>query len=187
MQRLSKYPSYEYALLADLGRILGKAGAPGMPWELTLGDDAAIRRCGKGERLVVTADIAVENVHFTRATATFEEIGFRTMAANVSDCAAMAALPEAAFVQLVFPRGGKATAENTRALYRGFAAACRTWGFRLRRRRPVGRPVLDNRHHAHRPGPASRQTAHAHRRQDRRRALADRLSRPQRRRVRRAQ
>ena len=44
-------------------------------------------------------------LHFTTRTMSFEEIGYRSMAANVSDCAAMASLPEAALVQLVFPIG----------------------------------------------------------------------------------
>lgn len=125
------YPSGEYKLLEELKKILGPAAAPGGQYELTLGDDAAIRRSVRGERMVLTADIAVEGVHFTPDIMTFEEIGFRTMAANVSDCAAMAALPEAALVQLVFPRKSRNLRKNIIALYRGFAEACRKWNFKL--------------------------------------------------------
>ena len=125
-----KSPSGEHALLARLGKILGPAAAAGDPWPLTLGDDAAIRLCRSNERMVVTADISVENVHFTTDSMSFAEIGFRTMASNVSDCAAMAAQPEAAIVQLVFPKEPTA-ARKTEALYRGFAEACRKWNFRL--------------------------------------------------------
>jgi thiamine-monophosphate kinase len=126
-----EYPSGEYELLSSLGKILGRSAAKGKPYPLTLGDDAAVRFCTPGERLVFTADIAVENVHFTTATASFEEIGFRCMAANVSDCAAMAALPEAALVQLVFPSGDASITRKSEALYHGFAEACRKWKFRL--------------------------------------------------------
>ncbi|MGA2508159.1 MAG: thiamine-phosphate kinase [Chitinispirillaceae bacterium] len=125
------YPSGEYKLLEELKKILGPAAAPGGRYELTLGDDAAIRRSVRGERMVLTADISVEGVHFTPDIMTFEEIGFRTMAANVSDCAAMAALPEAALVQLVFPRKARNLQKNIIALYRGFAEACRKWNFKL--------------------------------------------------------
>jgi thiamine-monophosphate kinase len=125
------YPSGEYKLLEELKKILGPAAAPGGQYELTLGDDAAIRRSVRGERMVLTADIAVEGVHFTPGAMTFKEIGFRTMAANVSDCAAMAALPEAALVQLVFPRKARNLQKNIIALYRGFAEACRKWKFKL--------------------------------------------------------
>ncbi len=125
------YPSGEYKLLNSLGKILGRAAAPGKPYPLTLGDDAAIRLCAQNERLVFTTDIAVENVHFTTRTMSFEEIGYRSMAANVSDCAAMASLPEAALVQLVFPSGDPSLQARCEALYRGFAKACRKWKFRI--------------------------------------------------------
>jgi thiamine-monophosphate kinase len=125
------YPSGEYKLLEELKKTLGPAAAPGGSYELTLGDDAAIRQGVRDERLVLTADIAVEDVHFTTDAMTFKEIGFRTMAANVSDCAAMAALPEAALVQLVFPRKARNLQKSSIALYRGFAEACRKWNYKL--------------------------------------------------------
>jgi thiamine-monophosphate kinase len=125
------YPSHEYRLLSGIRKILGSAAVPGGPYELTLGDDAAIRRSIHGEHIVLTADIAVEDVHFTADTMSFKEIGFRAMVANVSDCAAMAALPEAALVQLVFPRKARDVQKNIIALYRGFAEACRKWNFKL--------------------------------------------------------
>jgi len=125
------YPSREYELIAGLGKILASAARRGGPYQLTLGDDAAVRLCAAGERLVLTADIAVENVHFTTHTMSFEEIGFRCMASNVSDCAAMASVPEAALVQLVFPTGDSSIKRKSEALYRGFAMACRKWKFRF--------------------------------------------------------
>jgi thiamine-monophosphate kinase len=129
-------PSGEYKLLSEIQKALGPVGAPGGLWELTLGDDAAVRRSAPGHGcMVLTADIAVENVHFsvhfTKASMSFEEIGFRAMASNVSDCAAMAALPEAALVQLVFPENSVNLQKNIVALYRGFAEACRKWHVRI--------------------------------------------------------
>ncbi|MBN2188819.1 MAG: thiamine-phosphate kinase [Chitinispirillaceae bacterium] len=129
--KAKNYPSGEYKLLEELKKTLGPACLPGGHYELTPGDDAAVRRGANGERLVLTADIAVEDVHFTTDALSFEEIGFRAMAANVSDCAAMAALPEAALVQLVFPAGAKNLQKNIVGLYKGFAKACRRWNFKL--------------------------------------------------------
>jgi thiamine-monophosphate kinase len=126
-----KYPSGEYKLLEAVKKTLGGCAAPGGRFALTLGDDAAVRRCGRGERQILTADIAVEKVHFTTDIMTFEEIGFRAMAANVSDCAAMAALPEAALVQLVFPEKANNLQKDIIGLYHGFAQACRKWKFKL--------------------------------------------------------
>ena len=125
------YPSHEYKLLTGIRKILGPAAAPGGRYELTLGDDAAIRHSVSGERLVLTADIAVEGIHFTTDSVSFKEIGFRTMAANVSDCAAMAALPEGALVQLVFPGKAHNLQKDIEAVYQGFAEACRKWNFKV--------------------------------------------------------
>lgn len=129
MKRTS-FPSREYELLDAIKNTLGTAAAPGGSMSLTLGDDAAVRRCVGRERLVLTADIAVENVHFSPRQMSLQEVGFKTMAANVSDCAAMAARPEAALVELVFPAGEPSLRRKVEALYRGFAEACRAWHFR---------------------------------------------------------
>jgi thiamine-monophosphate kinase len=126
-----QYPSGEYRLLDKIGKILGPVAAPGGAYELTLGDDAAVRKGSRGERTAITADIAVEGVHFRPDMMSFKEIGYRTMAANVSDCAAMAAVPEAALVQLVFPKKVKYLQKNILELYRGIAEACRKWNFKL--------------------------------------------------------
>ncbi|MDR3013223.1 MAG: thiamine-phosphate kinase [Chitinispirillales bacterium] len=104
-------------------------------YELTIGDDAAIRvNETAGERLIITADVSVESVHFSLDTMTFEEIGYRSMVANLSDCAAMGALPDSAIVQLVFPKkraNGNDTDinESIERIYDGFARACARWNF----------------------------------------------------------
>jgi thiamine-monophosphate kinase len=125
------FPSGEYQVLSEIRKTLGWAAVPGGAYELTLGDDAAIRKGAGGERLVLTTDIAVDGVHFSPDSMTFEEIGFRAMAANVSDCAAMAALPEAALVQLVFPKNAKNLQKDIIGIYRGFKQASREWNFKL--------------------------------------------------------
>jgi thiamine-monophosphate kinase len=53
------------------------------------------------------------------------------MAANVSDCAAMAALPDAALVLLVFPKNAENLKGEITGIYRGFRKACRKWKFRV--------------------------------------------------------
>lgn len=54
------------------------------------GDDCAVVR---GEGLAVSLDMAVENIHFRRAWLDPEEIGYRSVAAALSDLAAVAAAP----------------------------------------------------------------------------------------------
>jgi thiamine-monophosphate kinase len=123
----NRLPSREYELLQAIQKALGEAGIAVSPYDYALGDDAAIRRNKAGGQMVLTTDIAVENVHFSRAYMSMTDIGYRVIAANVSDCAAMAAQPESALVQLVFPNGGNRLAKEVVELYRGIAEACRQW------------------------------------------------------------
>lgn len=58
-----------------------------------IGDDAAVLDLPNGDKLVVSTDTSVENVHFKREWMTFEEIGFRATAAALSDLAAVGASP----------------------------------------------------------------------------------------------
>jgi thiamine-monophosphate kinase len=123
----NRLPSREYKLLLAIQKTLADVGAAVSPYDCTLGDDAAIRRGRADERMVLTTDIAVESIHFSRAYMSMTEIGYRVIAANVSDCAAMAAQPESALVQLVFPAGENRLSKKVVDLYRGIAEACRAW------------------------------------------------------------
>jgi thiamine-monophosphate kinase len=125
MQR--RLPSREYELLLAIRKSLGRAAAAAPLYECALGDDAAIRRERANGRMILTTDIAVENVHFSRAYMTMAEIGFMVIATNVSDCAAMAARPESALVQLVFPAGEGQITKKAVDLYKGISEACRRW------------------------------------------------------------
>ena len=68
-----------------------------------VGDDAAELVVPRGERIVVTVDAAVENVHFRRDWLTAREIGVRAAAGAVSDLAAMAATPLGLLVAVTLP------------------------------------------------------------------------------------
>jgi thiamine-monophosphate kinase len=66
---------------------------------LGVGDDAALLEGG----LCVSTDLLVEDVHFRRATTSLGDLGWKALAVNVSDLAAMGAEPLAALVALVVP------------------------------------------------------------------------------------
>ncbi|BAQ63884.1 thiamine-phosphate kinase [Geminocystis sp. NIES-3709] len=64
------------------------------------GDDGAILDISTHKKLVVTTDILVENVHFSDRTTPPHSIGYRAVAANLSDIAAMGGTPKAITVGL---------------------------------------------------------------------------------------
>lgn len=71
--------------------------------ELGPGDDAAILDVADSEVVLVSTDLSVEHVHFRREWLTWDSIGFRAVAAALSDLAAMAARPIGVLVSLAIP------------------------------------------------------------------------------------
>lgn len=67
-----------------------------------IGDDAAVFRL-MHEDTVVAVDTFVEGVHFTKETLSPWQIGYRLLAVNLSDLAAMGATPLFYLVSLVIP------------------------------------------------------------------------------------
>lgn len=92
----------EFDLIRDL---LGAAGGaePGSRVETGTGDDAAVLLPAEGERLVVSTDMAVEDVHFRRAWLRWRAVGRRATGAALSDLAAMAAEPVGILLSAALP------------------------------------------------------------------------------------
>ncbi len=90
----------EFELIARLTRALPIAGE-GV--RLGPGDDAALLRPPAGEDLAATVDAVVEGVHFD-ARFRAEDVGWKALAVNLSDLAAMGARPLWALLALAFPR-----------------------------------------------------------------------------------
>jgi thiamine-monophosphate kinase len=86
----------EDQLLATIHRVLSGAGPEVI---VGPGDDGAVVRPGSGE-LVLTTDAMVEGVHFRTALTTPRDLGYKAIAVNVSDVAAMGASPRFALCAL---------------------------------------------------------------------------------------
>src|SRR5436305_6986045 len=72
--------------------------------ELGSGDDAAVVRPRPGERAVVSVDAIVEGVHFELPPYSYADVGWKALAAALSDLAAMGVAPGEAYVTLGVPR-----------------------------------------------------------------------------------
>jgi thiamine-monophosphate kinase len=90
-----------------------------------IGDDAAVLEIPAGEKLVVSTDASVENVHFRRGDLSADEIGYRAAAAALSDLAAMASQPRGLLFALVLPAAWRGDAS---ALANGVGRAARVAG-----------------------------------------------------------
>jgi thiamine-monophosphate kinase len=79
--------------------------APAPEWLLVgIGDDAAVVEPERNRVDVLTVDALVEGVHFDRAFVPPDAIGYRALAVNLSDLAAMGAAPRLALVSMMLPR-----------------------------------------------------------------------------------
>lgn len=90
-----------------------------------IGDDAAVLAFVPEQSLVVTTDVLVDGVHFSDRTTTPEDAGWRAVAANLSDLAAMGASPLGITVGLGLP--GDVTVEWVDRLYQGMATCLQTY------------------------------------------------------------
>jgi thiamine-monophosphate kinase len=90
-----------------------------------IGDDAALLDVPAGARLVVSTDTSVENVHFRKEWLSPDEIAYRSMAAALSDLAAMGATPLGVVIALTLTEQWRAHAEQ---LADGFGSAARELG-----------------------------------------------------------
>jgi len=92
---------------------------------LGVGDDAAVLRPPRGEAIVATADAVFEGVHFDRRF-TPEDVGWKALAVNLSDLAAMGARPLWALVALALPAGTEPA--RVARIARGLGACARRFG-----------------------------------------------------------
>ncbi len=80
---------------------------PAAHTELAVGDDAALIAPRAGMRLAVSTDMLVAGTHFFADTDP-EALGWKTLAVNVSDLAAMGAEPRWALLALALPTADEA-------------------------------------------------------------------------------
>ena len=70
---------------------------------LGIGDDCSVIPKDDLESYLVTCDTLIENIHFQTSKIEPEDLGYKSLAVNLSDIAAMGGIPEYAFLSMALP------------------------------------------------------------------------------------
>jgi len=110
----------EFELIDRLASIVQKkCQPPTQSWQdliLGIGDDAATWQNESGQSLATT-DCLVESVHFTKNIISWHDLGWKALAVNLSDIAAMGGRPRYALITIGLPR--ETQADEVLQLYIG--------------------------------------------------------------------
>ena len=94
-----------------------------------IGDDTAVLKVAGGKPILFTTDMLIEDRHFRLAEATGFEIGWKAMAVNVSDIAAMGGLPTHAVVSVGLPKD--LNVEFVKQIYAGLQSVAKKFHVNL--------------------------------------------------------
>jgi thiamine-monophosphate kinase len=97
--------------------------------KLGIGDDATLLAVKPGHELILTTDMSVEDVHFTRRLHPPEAVGHRALARSLSDVAAMGGVPRFVLVSLAISK--EVSRDWISGVYRGMLALGRRFRVRL--------------------------------------------------------
>ncbi len=89
-----------------------------------IGDDAAVVDSGNNE-IVITTDLLLEGIHFDLTYVPLKHLGYKAVVVNLSDVAAMNAIPQQITISLGI--SSKMSLEAIEELYAGIKLACTTY------------------------------------------------------------
>jgi len=120
----------EYALIERIARAAQSIAPPSMEAGLVvgIGDDSAVLRVGQ-RHLLWTADMLIEGVHFRLDWTDAYALGWKSLAVNLSDIAAMGGTPLASLLMLSLPP--ERTGEWLDEFIRGFLECARAYSTAL--------------------------------------------------------
>jgi thiamine-monophosphate kinase len=110
---------------------------PGL--QVGLGDDAVVTSRRDGA-MIWTTDTMVAEVHFLPAQSRWQDVGWKALAVNLSDIAAMGGTPHLALVTLCLP--GNFMVEDAVELYKGLHECAEVFGVTLGGGDIVSAPVI---------------------------------------------
>ncbi len=117
----------EFIRISEITKFLSdQANDLSQPYKSLIGDDAAVINFQDLKLTLFASDMMVENIHFRTSYLKEAEIGYKSMATNVSDMAAMGGFPRYATISLACPGDF-----NMEEFYRGVKTACEEYGFHI--------------------------------------------------------
>jgi len=116
----------EFGLIERISKILN---VPSEEVIVSLGDDAAVVRTTSDLYSILTTDILIEDVHFQLGSISPYQLGYKALAVNISDIAAMAGLPRFALVSLGLRLGTEV--QWVEELYKGMLEVARKYGTKV--------------------------------------------------------
>ncbi|WP_234111254.1 MULTISPECIES: thiamine-phosphate kinase [Chryseobacterium] len=90
--------------------------------EISIGDDAAVIN-PENQKVVVTTDILAEGVHFNLGYVPLKHLGYKAVVVNLSDIAAMNAVPTQILISLAV--SNRFPVEALEEIYAGISLACK--------------------------------------------------------------
>jgi thiamine-monophosphate kinase len=91
-----------------------------------VGDDAAVLEFKDNNKCIVTTDMLVEGVHFDLSYVPLKHLGYKSVMVNLSDLAAMNAMPRQITVSIAL--SNRFSLEAIDELYQGIYLACEKYG-----------------------------------------------------------
>jgi len=113
----------EFGLIDLLAKMVG--GGQDEHLLIGIGDDAAAWQ-GDASIQLATVDSFIQDVHFPSGLASWNELGWKAMAVNLSDIAAMGGLPRYALVSLALPDNTEV--DDVTTLYTGMLELAQQFG-----------------------------------------------------------
>ncbi len=95
--------AHEFDVIDQFFKPLSQSKQMQFPLDIGIGDDGAVLCCRPDSQLVVVTDTLIEGVHFLQETDPYD-IAWKGLAVNLSDLAAMGAIPAFFSLALTLPR-----------------------------------------------------------------------------------
>ncbi len=90
----------EFGLIDRIAHLFGRSGNAD---EIGIGDDCAVLPGGDDRSLLITTDMLIEDRHFRRDWISADDLGYKSLAVNMSDISAMGGKPLYAFLSIGLP------------------------------------------------------------------------------------